>query len=153
MSKAVPKATSKAQSTDLSKLPYEERVLSQEHRDEMMTVSVLLFGTSFVFYTSSNKRASLAVMIVRAAINALALSGSNYLFSKLLDHGQEEQKRHDLAMKKFQEAIDEWYKEWLKNIDFIIKRLHDQQHAKQAITDLKHGIRKYYQVFGRKVTS
>ena len=36
-------------------LPHEERVLSQEHSDEMMAISVLLIGTSLVFCTSSNK--------------------------------------------------------------------------------------------------
>ena len=55
--------------------------------------------------------ASLAVMIGGAAINALAFSGSNYLFSKLSDHGEAERKRHDLAMEDFQKARDEWNKE------------------------------------------
>ena len=45
--------------------------------------------------------ASLAMLIGGAAINALAFSGSNYLFSKLSDHGEAERKRHDLAMKSF----------------------------------------------------
>ena len=36
--------------------------------------------------------ATLAVMIGGAAINALAFSGSNYLFSKLSDHGKAERK-------------------------------------------------------------
>ena len=31
-------------------LSYEERVLSQEHKDEMIDVSVLLIGTSLVFF-------------------------------------------------------------------------------------------------------
>ena len=50
--------------------------------------------------------ASLAMLIRGAAINALAFSGSNYLFAKLLDHGEAECKRHDLAMEKFQKARD-----------------------------------------------
>ena len=54
-------------------------------------------------------------------------------------------------MKKFQKIRDEWNKERLRKIDFVNKRLHDQQHAKQAITDLKDGIRKYYQMFGRNI--
>ena len=48
--------------------------------------------------------ATLAVMIGGAAINALAFSGSNYLFSKLSDHGEAERKRHDLAMEDFQKV-------------------------------------------------
>ena len=67
----------------------------------MMAVSVLLIGTSLCVSSSSNKMATLAVMIGGAAINALAFSGSNYLFSKLSDHGKAERKRHDLAMEEF----------------------------------------------------
>ena len=50
--------------------------------------------------------ASLAFLPGGAAINALAFSGSNYLFSKISDHGAKERKRHDLAIKKLQKARD-----------------------------------------------
>ena len=50
-------------------------------------------------------------MMGKAVINVLGFSGSNYLFSKLSDHGQAEQKRHDLAMEDFQKARDKWNKE------------------------------------------
>ena len=95
--------------------------------------------------------ANLAVIIEGAAINLLAFSGSNNLFSKLSDHGQEKRKKHDLAIENFQKAKDEWNKKQMKKIDFINKRLHDKQHAKQAITDLEDGMREYYSNFGRKV--
>ena len=50
LSKAAPKAASKAQpTTDLSRLPHEERILSQEIKDKMMAVSVLLIYISLVF--------------------------------------------------------------------------------------------------------
>ena len=84
-------------------------------------------------------------------INALAFSSSNYLFSNLTDHGQTEQKRHDLALEEPQKARDEWNKERLKRLDFINKRLRDQQHAKQAVTDLEDSMREYYRVFGRRI--
>ena len=58
---------------------------------------------------------SLAIMIGGAAINALALCGSNYLFSKLSDYFQEERKRPDLAMEDFQKEKDEWNNERLKD--------------------------------------
>ena len=48
--------------------------------------------------------ASLAFLLGGAAINALAFSGSNYLFSKISDHGAQERKRHDLAIEKLQKA-------------------------------------------------
>ena len=73
------------------------------------------------------------------------------MFSKLSDHGKAERKRHDLAMENFQKDRDEWNKERLKRLDFINKRLRDQQHAKQAITDLEDGMREYYRVFGQRI--
>ena len=39
--------------------------------------------------------ASVAIMVGGALVNALAFSGSNYLFSKLGQGDTEEQKRHD----------------------------------------------------------
>ena len=95
--------------------------------------------------------ATAAVMIGGAVINALAFSGSNYLFSKLSDHGEAERKRHDLAMENFQKARDRWNKERLKRLDFINKRLHEQQDAKEAISDLEDGMREYYRVFGQRI--
>ena len=35
-----------------------------------------------------------------AVVNALAFSGTNFVFSRLKDHGSEERKRHNLALKK-----------------------------------------------------
>ena len=95
--------------------------------------------------------ASLAMLIGGAAINALAFSGSNYLFSKLSDHGEAERKRHDLAMEKFQKARDQWNKERQKRLDFINKKLREQQDARQAISNLEDGMREYYRVFGKSI--
>ena len=54
-------------------------------------------------------------------------------------------------MEEFQKARDEWNKERVKRLDFINKRLREQQDARQAIIDLKDGMREYYQVFGQKI--
>ena len=43
-----------------------------------------------------------------AMVNALAFSSTNFVFSRPTDHGAEEHKRHDLALKKLQRARDEW---------------------------------------------
>ena len=43
-----------------------------------------------------------------AMVNALAFSSTNFVFSRPTDHGAEERKRHDLALKKLQRARDEW---------------------------------------------
>ena len=46
-----------------------------------------------------------------AVVNALAFSGTNFVFIRLTDHGEEERKRHDLALEKLQKARDEWNKD------------------------------------------
>ena len=53
-SKTVPKEAFKTARKEVFKrapktLSYEERVLSQKHSDKMMTISILLIGTSLVF--------------------------------------------------------------------------------------------------------
>ena len=40
------------------------------------------------------------------AVNVLAFSGTSIAFSRLADHGAEERKRHDLALKKVQRAME-----------------------------------------------
>ena len=56
-----------------------------------------------------------------AMVDALAFSSTNFVFSRLTDHGEEERKRHDLALEKLQRARDEWNKDRMKRLDFINK--------------------------------
>ena len=51
--------------------------------------------------------APLLFTIGGAVVNALAFSGTNFLFSRLTDHGEKERKRHDLALEKLQRALRE----------------------------------------------
>ena len=60
-----------------------------------------------------------------AAVNALAFSGKNYLFSKFSDHGEAERKRNDIALEDLQRDRDKWNQEHLKRLDFINKKLRD----------------------------
>ena len=54
--------------------------------------------------------ASLLFTVGGGVVNALAFSGTNFVFSRLTDHGEQEHKRYDLALEKFQRARDEWNK-------------------------------------------
>ena len=55
--------------------------------------------------------ASIGFLIGRAIINALAFSGSNFLFSSLSKESIErERKRHDKAIEDMQRAQIEWAK-------------------------------------------
>ena len=51
--------------------------------------------------------ASVLFTICGAVVNALTFSGTNFVFSRLTDHGAEERKRHDLALEKLQRTRDE----------------------------------------------
>ena len=69
---------------------------------------------------------ALLLSIGGVVVNALAFSGINFVFSRLTDHGEEERKRHDLALRKLQKARDEWNKDRMKRLDFINKRLREK---------------------------
>ena len=60
-----------------------------------------------------------------AVVNALAFSGTNFVFSRLTDHGAEERKRHDLTLEKLQKAGDEGTRDRMKRLGLINKRLRD----------------------------
>ena len=67
--------------------------------------------------------ASLLFTIGGAVVNALAFSGTNFVFSRLTDHCGEELKRHYLALEKLQRARDEWNRDHMKRLDFMNKGL------------------------------
>ena len=95
--------------------------------------------------------ASLLVLGASAAINALAFSGTNFLFSKFSDHGEEERKRHDLAIEELQKDRDEWNKERISRLDFINKRLREKKEAQTYIQNLDSAMLEYYRVFNSKL--
>ena len=70
--------------------------------------------------------ASVLFTISGAVVNALAFSSTNFVFSRLTDHGAEERKRHDLALKKLQSVRDEWNRDRMKHLDLINKRLRER---------------------------
>ena len=74
--------------------------------------------------------ASLLAIGASAAVNVLAFSGTDYLFSKFSDHGEVERKRQDIALEDLQRDRDKWNQERLKRLDFINKRLRDEKEAR-----------------------
>ena len=95
--------------------------------------------------------ANLLAIGASAAVNALAFSGTNYLFSKFSDHGKAERKRHDIALEDLQRDRDKWNQECLKRLDFINKRLVDKKEARDYIGNLDYAMLEYYRVFGVKL--
>lgn len=96
--------------------------------------------------------ASLAVIAGGALVNALAFSGTNFIFGQLGDHGKAEMKRHNLAMEQLSKARDEYARSRQQRLDYINKTLRDQRHAKQTFTDLEAAMQRYYEVTGNHFT-
>ena len=95
--------------------------------------------------------ASLLAIGASAAINAIAFSGTNYLFSKFSDHGEAERKRHDIAIEELQKDRDKWNQERMERLDFVNKRLRDKKEARDYIQNLDSAMLEYYRVFGVKL--
>ena len=95
--------------------------------------------------------ASLLFTIGGAVVNALAFSGTIFVLSRLTDHGEEEGKRHDLALEKLQRARDEWNKDRMKRLDFINKRLREKNEARAYINNVDEAMLEYYRVFAKQI--
>ena len=95
--------------------------------------------------------ASLLFTIDGAVVNALAFSGTNFVFSRLTDHGAEERKRHDLALEKLQRAWDEWNRDRMKRIEFMNRRLGEKNEARAYINNVDEAMLEYYRVFAKQI--
>ena len=94
--------------------------------------------------------ASLLFTIDGAVVNALAFSGTNFVFSRLTDHGAEECKRHGLSEERLQRARGKRHEDRIKCLHFINKRLREKNEAKAYINNVDEAILEYYCVFGKK---
>ena len=94
---------------------------------------------------------SLLAMGASAAVNTLAFSGTNYIFSTFFDHGETERKRHDIALEDLQRDRDKWNQERMERLDFINKRLRYKKEAIDYIGNLDSGMLEYYRVFNVKL--
>ena len=76
-------------------------MLTEKHNDEKLSITVMIVevGLLFIIFGRVKQMASVLFTIGGAVVNALAFSGTNFVFSKLADHAEEERKRHDLALK------------------------------------------------------
>ena len=84
-------------------------------------------------------------------VNALAFSGTNFVFSRITDHGEKERKRHDLALEKLQRARDEWDQDRMQRLDFINKRVREKNETRPYINNVDEAILEYYRVFAKQI--
>ena len=92
-------------------------------------------------------------MLIRGALsNALAFTGSSYLFNRLFaDNVNAESKRHDSAIEKLQAAQIEWAHQWQRRIDLINNQLRLEQKVETKFTELNDAMREYHDVFGHEL--
>ena len=95
--------------------------------------------------------ASVAMLIRGALANALAFTGSSYLFHRLsADNIDAERKRHDAAMEALQKAQVEWAQNQQQRIDFINNQIRLERKAETKFTELNNTMREYHEVFGHE---
>ena len=81
--------------------------------------------------------ASIGFLIAGALINALAFSGSNFLFSSLSKESiDKERKRHYKAIEDLQRAQIEWAKKRQERLDYINNEIVKKHKDEKRFTDL-----------------
>ena len=96
--------------------------------------------------------ASIGFLIGGALINALASSGSNFLFSRLSKESiDKERKRHDKAIEDLQRAQLEWAKKRQEWLDYINNQMIKERKAEKRFTDLNSAMQQYFIVTGMRL--
>ena len=84
------------------------------------------------------------MLVGGAMVNALAFSGSNYLFSMLGSSDlNEERKRHDQAVEQLQAAQAKWSGKRTERLDWICEDLRRQGHVVQTFRDVDDAKHEY----------
>ena len=93
---------------------------------------------------------SIGFLVRGALVNALAFTGSNYLFSSLSKESiDKERKRHDKAIEDLQRAQIEWAKNKQERLDYINNEIMKERKAKKRFVDLNSAMQQYFIVTGR----
>ena len=96
--------------------------------------------------------AIITMLISGALANALAFTGSSYLFHRLsADNIDTERKRHEAAIEALQKAQVEWAHKRQGRIDFINNQLRLERKAETKFAELNDAMRKYHEVFGHEL--
>ena len=96
--------------------------------------------------------ASVGFLIGGALINALAFSGSNFLFSSPSKESiDKERKRHDKAIEDLQRAQIEWAKRRQERLDYINSHIVKERKVEKRFTDLNSAMQQYFLVTGTQL--
>ena len=96
---------------------------------------------------------AVAMMIGGAVVNALAFSGSNYLFSLMgkSDDAEKERERHNKAVEQLEAAQTAWNKKRMQRLDFINDQIKKEHHAAQTFDDVDQAMKQYYYITGKSL--
>jgi hypothetical protein len=94
---------------------------------------------------------AVAMMLGGAITNALAFSGSNYLFSHMGSDADEERKRHDKAVEQLEAATTAWNEKRTERLDFINEQLQKEHHALGEFDDAEIAMKQYYYITGNQL--
>lgn len=95
---------------------------------------------------------SVAIMVGGAIVNALAFSGSSYLFSKLgHEDAHEEQIRHDKAVEQLQAAQAAWATKRTERLDWLNEELQREGHAVRSFQDVSQAMQEYAMISGKPI--
>ena len=95
---------------------------------------------------------SVAMLIGGALANALAFTGSSYLFHRLSkDSIDTERACHDMVIEQLQKAQIKWAHKHQQRIDFINNHLRLEQKVETKFTELNNAMGEYHEVFGHEL--
>ena len=92
------------------------------------------------------------MLIGGALANALAFTGSSYLFHRLSeDNIDTERERHNATIEALQKAQIEWTHKHQQRIDSFNNQLRLERKAETKFTELNEAMREYHEVFGHEL--
>lgn len=94
--------------------------------------------------------ASAIAMLGGAVVNALAFSGSNFLFGKLRENRSlEEAERHNKQMEEYTKQQEEYNRKRAANMDWLNHRLREQQSSAETFTDVNYALQQYQELMSQ----
>ena len=95
---------------------------------------------------------SIEFLIGGTIINALAFSGSKFLFSSLSKESiDKERKSHDKAIEDLQRAQIDWAKKRQERLDYLNNEIVKERKTEKRFTDLNSAMQQYFLVTGRQL--
>ena len=112
------------------------KMLTEKRNDKKITITLLIVGgglTAYRFWWKINAIIFIHDRWCQSVVNALVLTSTNFIFSRLTGHGKKERKRHDLEEERLQRARVKWNEEESKR-HVINKKLRKKMRQRHTST-------------------